>query len=104
MSATKLRGRHLYHVVYEDGDSEDMNDKELLKGHEMYNRQTAKTFQTSASFDKEDEVGSENDKSGGDTEGSSYGDSDEEELAHKKNTKNCAWEEKCCSEVEERTE
>ena len=56
MSATKLRGRYLYHVVYENGDSEDMNDKELLIGHEMYNRQTEKTFQTSASFDKQDEV------------------------------------------------
>ena len=82
MSATKLRGRYLYHVVYEDGDSEDMNDKELLKGHEMYNRQTEKTFQTSAIFDKHDEVESENDNSGGETEGSAYGDSDEEELAH----------------------
>ena len=33
----------MYHVLYEDGDSEDMNDKELLEGHDMYNRQTETT-------------------------------------------------------------
>jgi hypothetical protein len=34
MTATKLRGRFLYHIVYKDGDSEDLNDKELTEGHE----------------------------------------------------------------------
>ena len=57
----------MYHVVYEDGDSEDMIDKELLEGHEMYNRQTEKTFQTSYSVDNEVTVDSDiyrqNDKS-----------------------------------------
>ncbi len=37
MTATTQRGRYLYHIVYEDGDSEDLNDKELREGHEMYN-------------------------------------------------------------------
>jgi hypothetical protein len=50
MTVTKQRGRYLYHDVYEDGDAEDMNDKELLEGHEMYNRQTEKTLQTSDSL------------------------------------------------------
>jgi hypothetical protein len=79
MTATKQRGRYMYHVVYEDGDSEDMNDKELLEGHEMYNRQTEKTFQTSYSIDNEVTVDSDKDSSRGDTEGCEYGDSDEEE-------------------------
>ncbi len=61
-----------------------MNDKELREGHEMYNRQTEKTFQGSSSNEREDHVETENEGSRGETEGSAYGDSDEEELAHKK--------------------
>jgi hypothetical protein len=78
MTATKQRGRYIYHVIYEDGDSEDMNDKELLEGHEMYNRQTEKNFQTSTSVDYEVSVDYDKDSSRGDTEGSEYGESDEE--------------------------
>jgi hypothetical protein len=87
MTVTKLGGRYLYHVVYEDGDSEDMNDKELLEGHEMYNSQTNETFQTSDSLQNDKEVNSESDKSGGETEGSVYEDSDEEEKQNRKKSK-----------------
>ncbi len=70
MSATKLRGRYLYLVVYEDGDSEEMDDKELREGREMYNRQTETTFQSSSSNERQDNVESDNERSGGETEGS----------------------------------
>jgi hypothetical protein len=58
-----------------------MNDKELLEGHEMYNRQTEKTLQTSDSPQNDKDAESESDKSGGETEGSVYEESDEEEKA-----------------------
>ena len=88
MTVTKLRGRYLYHVVYEYGDSEDMNDKELLEGHDMYNNQTNETFQTSNSQQNDKEFNSESDKSGGETEGSVYEDSDEEKnITSKKKAK-----------------
>jgi hypothetical protein len=83
-SATKQRGRFMYHVLYEDGDSEDMNDKELLEGHDMYNRQTETTFQTSTSFESDEDAASDNDKSGDETEGSDYQDSEVEEQNKRK--------------------
>jgi hypothetical protein len=89
-SVTNQRGRFMYHVLYEDGDSEDMNDKELLEGHEMYNRQTETTFQTSTSFESDEDAGSEIEKSGGDTEGSDYQDSDDEEQNKRKKKRKLA--------------
>jgi hypothetical protein len=86
--ATKQRGRFMYHILYEDGDSEDMNDKELLEGHEMYNRQTETTFQTSTYIESEDNAASDNEKSGGETEGSDYQDSDVEEQNKRKKKEN----------------
>jgi hypothetical protein len=79
MTATKLRGRYLYHIVYEDGDSEDLNDKELKAGHEMYNSQTEETFQSSSTTNLQDDIESETLHSGGETEESEYGMSDEED-------------------------
>ncbi len=79
MTATKLRGRFLYHIVYEDGDSEDLNDKELKEGHEMYNTQTGEAFQSKTINEGQDDIASEKCHSGGETEGSEYGLSDEEE-------------------------
>jgi hypothetical protein len=35
-TATKKRGRYLYHVVYEDGDEEDLNDVEFIEAYELY--------------------------------------------------------------------
>jgi hypothetical protein len=106
--------------MHEDGDSEDMNDKELLEGHEMYNRQTEMTFQTSYSVNNEVTVvmssysvnnevtvvmssysvnnevtvDSEKESSMGDTEGSEYGDSDEEEQTRLKKKFSLAREKK----------
>jgi hypothetical protein len=85
-SATKQRGRFMYHVLYDDGDSEDMNDKELLEGHDMYNRQTETTFQTSTSFESDEDAASDHEKSGIETEGSDYQDSYVEEQ-NKRNKK-----------------
>ena len=34
MTATKKRGRYLYHVVYEDGDEEDLNDQEFIEAYQ----------------------------------------------------------------------
>jgi hypothetical protein len=79
MTATKQRGRYLYHIVYEDGDSEDLNDKELREGHEMYNTQTEKAFHSSDINGKDEAIGSDKDISGGETEGSEYSMSDEDE-------------------------
>ncbi len=69
----------MYHIVYEDGDSEDLNDKELKVGHEMYNTQTGETFQSSSITDGQDDIESEKFHSGGETEESEYGMSDEED-------------------------
>ena len=84
MTVTKQRGRYLYNVVYEDGDAEDMNDKELLEGHDMYNRQTDKTFQISDGVENDIKTDGESDVSEGirysdHSEGSEYGDSNDEE-------------------------
>ncbi len=36
VTAVKKRGKYLYHLVYEDGDEEDMNDQEFQEAYELY--------------------------------------------------------------------
>jgi hypothetical protein len=85
MTATKKRGRFLYHVEYEDGDCQDFNDKEFGEAYDLY------TFSlTSKKPNEEENIGdSDNDcaNSGGETEGSEYdarSDKDEITKAKKK--------------------
>jgi hypothetical protein len=52
VTAEKKRGRFLYHVVYEDGDEEDLNDQEFEEGYELSN--SSKTFKASATHETKD--------------------------------------------------
>jgi hypothetical protein len=72
VTAIKKRGRYLYHVVYEDGDEEDLNDLELQEALELYKIETDKTFKASVTHETNDECENEYEKSGGETEGSEY--------------------------------
>ncbi len=80
--ATKQRGRYLYHVVYEDGDSEDLNDKEFMKAYDMFKTNNAILVDKSKGKSEDIMSDIEEDKSGGDTEGSEYGLSEEDEVRH----------------------
>ncbi len=77
-SAFKKRGRFLYHILYEDGDAEDMNDKELNEAYALLKRQTVEEHVVQ---DKSEE---DSENSGGETEGSDYAMSDEEERSRRK--------------------
>ncbi len=76
--AKKQRARYLYHVVYEDGDSEDLNEKEFMKA----NNETAVDKDKGKSVDFVSDA--EEEHSGGETEGSEYGLSDEDDIRHSK--------------------
>jgi hypothetical protein len=72
MTATKKRGRYLYHVVYEDGDEEDLNDLEFIEAYELYYKAGNKTSEAIEERSCHDDSDNDNDKSGGETEGSVY--------------------------------
>ncbi len=82
--AKKQRARYLYHVVYEFGDSEDLNEKEFMKAYGLFktNNETAVDKSKGTSVDVMSDA--EEEHSGGETEGSEYGLSEEDEIRHSK--------------------
>ncbi len=78
MTATKKRGRYLYHVVYEDGDEEDLNDLEFIEAYELYYKAGNKTYEAIEEQSCHDDSDNDNYKSGGETEGSVYDMSEDE--------------------------
>ncbi len=78
MTATKKRGRYLYHVVYEDGDEEDLNDQEFIEAYELFYKAGNKTYEAVEKHT------CHNDKSGGETEGSEYDMSEDESVKRKR--------------------
>ncbi len=80
MTATKKRGRYLYHVVYEDGDEEDLNDLEFIEAYELFYKAGNKTYEAVC----HDDSANDNDKSGGETEGSAYDMSEDESVDRKR--------------------
>jgi hypothetical protein len=77
VSVTKNRGRFLYHVVYEDGDEEDMNDQEYREAYELNKIQTNKALKVSLTSMANEDSENDDDKSGGETEGSEYNGSED---------------------------
>ena len=83
-TAIKNRGRFLYHVVYEDGDEEDLNDREFREAYELFHKsgnEAVKTITEPNYLDDSQEIHDEPLHSGGETEGSEFAPSDDE--AHK---------------------
>jgi hypothetical protein len=83
-TAIKKRGRFLYHVVYEDGDEEDLNDKEFREGYELLHQSNNDTLKTVSEELAQEDSDNDNDKSGGDTEGSEYDMSEDEDRQRKR--------------------
>ena len=81
--AIKKRGRFLYHVVYEDGDEEDLNDKEFREGYELLHQTKNDTLKTVSEELAQEDSENDNEKSGGDTEGSEYDMSEDEDRKRK---------------------
>jgi hypothetical protein len=84
VTATKNRGRFLYHVVYEDGDEEDMDDQEFKDAYELYKIETNKPLKANGRIATKDESENENDKNGGETEGSEYNVSEDDDKKQKR--------------------
>ena len=84
MTAIKKRGRFLYHVVYEDGDEEDLNDQEFREGYELLFHANNDALKTLGVDNDQDEKDNDNDKSGGETEGSEYDMSEDDEGKRKR--------------------
>ncbi len=85
-TACKMRGRFLYHVVYEDGDEEDLNDQEFRAAYELFNQSANEAVETIVEHNHQDDSDNDNDKSGGETEGSEY-DMSEDEAEKRKRKK-----------------
>jgi hypothetical protein len=88
MTARKNRGRFLYHVVYEHGDSEDLNEKECSEAYGLFTRQLQEKGTTSTMIEaldnEDDDSDKELDKSGEETGGSEYDVSEEDEVERRK--------------------
>ncbi len=56
--------------MYEDGDEEDLNDKEFREGYELLNQSNNEAVKTLGEDNDQDDSDNHNDKSGGETEGS----------------------------------
>ncbi len=81
------RGKKLYTVLYEDGDGEDMNDREYKEARSLYEQtkgasSTIVVTQTELEETEEDPL-----HSGGETEGSEFAPSDDEEGKNRRKTK-----------------
>ncbi len=81
------RGRNLYTVLYEDGDGEDMNDRDYKEARSFYKQtkgasSTIVETQTELEETEEDPL-----HSGGETEGSEFAPSDDEEEKNRRKTK-----------------
>jgi hypothetical protein len=74
-----MRGRFLYHVVYEDGYEEDLNDQEFREAYELFNQSNNEAVKTLGEVNYQDDSDNDIDKSGGETEGSEYDMSEDEE-------------------------
>jgi hypothetical protein len=83
VTAIKKRGRFLYHVLYEDGDGEDFNDQELQDALELHKIETDKTLKASVTHETNDDSENDYEKSGGETEGSEYNLSEDDETKQK---------------------
>jgi hypothetical protein len=77
-SVTGKRGRFLYKVLYEDGDCEDMDDKEFQTVYLLFINKEEPLCEDGEDGDVELHL------SGGETEGSNYALSDEEERQKKR--------------------
>ncbi len=84
VTATKKRGRYLYHVVYGDGDEEDLNDVEFIEAYELFYKAGNKTYEAVEEHSCHDDSENDNDKSGGETEGSEYDMSEDESVDRKR--------------------
>ncbi len=70
MTATKMRGKFLYHIEYEDGDSEDFNENEISEAYELFTL----SLKSKEVKDQNDiDIDEDCSHSGGETEGSEYG-------------------------------
>jgi hypothetical protein len=87
-AVTGKRGRSLYTVLYEDGDGEDLNEREFKEARVLYQDKDGKaTLNKTALLDTE-EIEGETAYSGGETEGSDFAPSEDElekKRARKKN-------------------
>ena len=72
------RGRSLYTVLYEDGDGEDMNDREYKEARELYEETKGLGSMKSVTQTEVEETEDEPLHSGGETEGSDFLPSDDE--------------------------
>jgi hypothetical protein len=89
VTAIKKRGSFLYHVVYEDGDEEDLNDQEFDEAYALYLSEKDKTGKAVHTQEAKEDSENEIDKSGGETEGSEYDlseDEDEKQRRKKRRT------------------
>jgi hypothetical protein len=72
------RGRNLYTVLYEDGDGEDMNDREYKEARALYEETKGISRKKVDTHTEIDEAEDEPLHSGGETEGSDFLPSDDE--------------------------
>jgi hypothetical protein len=84
MPAIKQRGRYLYHIVYEDGDEEDLNDKEFKEAYDLCNEKNSIPLQRLVVDNTAKDSDNEIDGSGGESEVSEYDSSDAERDRNKK--------------------
>ena len=84
MKAIKTRVRYLYHVVYEDGDEEDLNDKEFRQAYDLCNQKISAPLESLVVDKSAKDSDNEIENSGGETEVSEYDYSDEERDRNKK--------------------
>jgi hypothetical protein len=85
-TALKKRGGFLYHVVYDGGDEGDLNDQEFSEAYELFNKSGNETVKAIVEQNGQGDSDNNNDKSGGETEGSEY-DMSEDEAGDRKGKK-----------------
>jgi hypothetical protein len=85
-TAMKMRGQFLYHVVYYDGDEENLNDQEFREAYDLFNKSGNEAVKTIIEHNYQDDSDNDNDKSGGEAEGSEY-DMSEDEAGNRKRKK-----------------
>jgi hypothetical protein len=81
------RGRNLYTVLYEDGDGEDMNDREYKEARDLYEKTQGVSRNTNEIEKEAKETEDEPLHSGGETEGSEFAPSDDEVHKIRRKTK-----------------
>jgi hypothetical protein len=81
------RGRSLYTVLYEDGDGEDLNDREYKEARDLFDKTQGVSMNTAESERETAETEDEPFHSGGETEGSEFAPSDDEQEKNRKKKK-----------------